>query len=124
MCVEHDEAAAALPMARLADADPPPDRLVECQCPAAGDIHMLDRIADWLDGQEVHFQARWQQARDTRGNALRDDGVGLERQVRAMLLGRAERQYGDGLRVGMNCFAGCHVSVMWLWHGFVALRSG
>ncbi len=56
---------------------------------------MLDRIADAFGRQELDIEIDGQPLAHQRRDAIRNDGVGLEGQVQAVLLVRAERQDGD-----------------------------
>ena len=110
MRVQHHELSYAAFGRLPADADPALDRLFVGQASATRKIQMFGGVADLFHRQESHLLRMRQLCRQPRRHAASDDRIRLERQMRAVLLRRAQRQQGD---FGSGyCFAGCHLSEM------------
>ena len=88
----------------FADADPAVDGLVEGEAARALEIQMLGRIARCLDRQQGDRRTVRQHGDGAARDRLGDDRVGFERQMRAVLLVRAEGEDRDRhlFRLGQN----------------------
>ncbi|MNL42477.1 hypothetical protein D3C87_1649360 [compost metagenome] len=84
------------------NAEPAAHGLVVAERPAAGHIHMLDRIADGFGRQESNGQVRGQGGDAAFDNTLGNQRVRIEGQMRSMLLMGAERQHGDPVPPGLS----------------------
>src|SRR5690606_5220565 len=79
---------------RLAYPDPPPHGLLETEGRRARIVRVLDRIAHLLDRKDFNVHLAPSLTCAT-GDRLRDDPVGLGRQMMTMLLRRPQGQDGN-----------------------------
>ena len=90
--VEDHHFTKAGPRDRVADLAPQADqgfgRCREC----ARKVAMFQAVADRLGRQDQHRDIVWHPLQHSTHDAITDGGVGAERQVRAMLLNRSDRQ--------------------------------
>ena len=82
-------------MQALRNPQPAHHRLVECECPGPGYIHVLDGITDGFDGKEGDREVRGQGVDQPVDDPRRDERIRLEGQVRSVLFMGAERQDGN-----------------------------
>ncbi|MCY1306903.1 hypothetical protein D9M70_567880 [compost metagenome] len=95
MGVQHHELADTLVVKITGNAEPALDRLAIGKGSAAGDIHVLDGVTDRLGRQEGYRQAGGHGGDRAGDDALGDQRVGFEGQMRTVLFMGAERQHGD-----------------------------
>ncbi len=95
MGVQHHEFVEAEAVQVFGNAEPAAHGLVVAERPAAGDIHMLDRVADGLGRQESNGEGRGKGGDAAFDDPLGNQRVRIEGQMWPMLLMGAERQYGD-----------------------------
>ncbi|MNL27593.1 hypothetical protein D3C87_1491920 [compost metagenome] len=105
MGVQHDELFDALIIHLFGNAEPAVDGFVEGEGPGAGDMHMFDRIANGFSREKCDGERRRKRRDESLHETLRNQRIGVERQVRTMLFVGAQGQYRDPVAsfCGLKC---------------------